>query len=68
MDAAVTGREERMDPTQYNLWTGRKLREFRSDKRAPKEVSKYRCRPALDEGWTRGEGMDCAYCCLYFAR
>lgn len=66
----MTGHEERHDPGTFNIWTGRKLREFRAPREqgAPREPSKYRCMPKLDSGWTRGEGMNVSYCCLYFAR
>lgn len=66
----VTGREEVIPTGQVNVWTGRRLREFRTEKtsRGVKNLTAYRCHPKLDEGWTRGERGGNQYCCIYFAR
>lgn len=70
MDKPVTGLEDSNDTSQYNIWSHRKLRAFRSPRegRGTKQQSEYRCLPTLHSGWTRGSRSGCAYCCLYFAR
>lgn len=70
VDKPITELEDSNDPAQYNIWTHRKLKEFRTPRegRGTKHRSEYRCHPKLDSGWTRGSKSGCSYCCLYFAR
>jgi hypothetical protein len=71
VDEPVTlAREVPREAAKTNLWTGRTLREYRAPRegRGVRNVSGYRCAPALDAGWTRGEGAGIVHHCLYFAK
>lgn len=59
--------EKTQSDLTYNIWTSRTAKGFIAPD-APREASKYRCQPSIDQGWTRGEEMQVQYCCLYFAR
>jgi Torus domain/RNA recognition motif. (a.k.a. RRM, RBD, or RNP domain) len=54
----------------YNIWDGRRQKAHRQPKegRGTKIKSIYKCNPALDSGYTRGERAGCSYHCIYFAR
>lgn len=70
-ESTLAGRADRSDT---NIWSGRKLDrpmgpDGRPDfSRGPKEKSKYRCRPELDVGRTRGSDAKQMQFCLYFSK
>ncbi len=65
---------EARDNASHNIWSGRRMDKMggvdRSElgRNAKKERSKYRCRPELDVGRTRGSGAKQMTFCLYFAK
>ena len=62
------------DASTHNIWSGRAMDKMggldRSEmgRNAKKERSKYRCRPEIDVGKTRGSGAGQMQFCLYFAK
>ena len=65
---------EARDMTTHNIWSGRKMDKSggldRNDygRNAKKERSKYRCRPEIDVGKTRGSAAKQMQFCMYFAK
>ena len=74
VDESTLHREiEARDHSTHNIWSGRAMDKTGAVDRsqygrnAKKERSKYRCRPELDVGKTRGSGANQMQFCLYFA-
>ncbi|KAH9815877.1 hypothetical protein DFH28DRAFT_892289 [Melampsora americana] len=52
----------------YNIWYNKWAGGDKYDSYSQKEKSKTRCNIKTDAGYTRADGGNNAYCCLYFAR
>ncbi|EGG03594.1 uncharacterized protein MELLADRAFT_117275 [Melampsora larici-populina 98AG31] len=52
----------------YNVWYNKWAGGDKYDSYSQKEKSKTRCKISTDAGYTRADGGNNAYCCLYFAR
>lgn len=52
----------------YNIWYNKWAGGDKYDSYSQKEKSKTRCKISTDAGYTRADGGNNAYCCLYFAR
>jgi len=66
--AAAVKKQPEQNGQTYNVWYNKWAGGDRFDSSTQKEKSQTRCRIATDAGYTRADGGNNAYCCLYFAR
>ncbi|PLW25250.1 hypothetical protein PCANC_22977 [Puccinia coronata f. sp. avenae] len=66
--AAAVKKQPEQNGQTYNVWYNKWAGGDRYDSSTQKEKSQTRCRIATDAGYTRADGGNNAYCCLYFAR
>ncbi|KNE99822.1 hypothetical protein PSTG_06911 [Puccinia striiformis f. sp. tritici PST-78] len=66
--AAAVKKQPEQNGQTYNVWYNKWAGGDRYDSSTQKEKSQTRCKIATDAGYTRADGGNNAYCCLYFAR
>lgn len=66
--AASVKKQPQQNGQTYNVWYNKWAGGDRYDSSTQKEKSQTRCKIATDAGYTRADGGNNAYCCLYFAR
>lgn len=67
-EAAAVKKQPQQNGQTYNIWYNKWAGGDRYDSSTQKEKSQTRCKIATDAGYTRADGGNNAYCCLYFAR
>ncbi|CAH7674788.1 hypothetical protein BY996DRAFT_4585019 [Phakopsora pachyrhizi] len=67
-EAAAIKKQPEQSSQTYNIWYNKWAGGDRLDSINQKEKSKTRCKISTDAGYTRADGGNNQYCCLYFAR